>query len=148
MRSKFVLAVFGGMVALAMFGSLLYGVLFAGLFEANLRSAEVVMKDPPDLVWIGLAHVPFGILLTLVISWRGATSMRSGAFTGALLGLLMAASYDLSQYGTTNLWSLKLTLIEPFISMALVGLAGAVVGAVLGWDSGTGGEVSVGDAFG
>lgn len=148
MTSKFVSAAVAGMLALALVGSLLYGVLFAGLFEANLRFAEVVMKDPPDLAWIGLAHLPFGILLTLVISWRGATSMRSGAFTGALLGLLMAASYDLSQYGTTNLWSLELTLIEPFISMALVGVAGAVVGAVLGWDRGTGSEVSVGGDFG
>lgn len=74
--------------------------------------------------------------------------MQSGAVTGALLGFLMAASYDLSQYGTTNLWSLKLTLIEPFISMALVALAGAAVGTVLGWDSDTGHEVSTGGDFG
>lgn len=145
MTSRFFLAGFVGMLALALFGSLLYGVLFAELFETNLRFAEVVMKDPPDLAWIALAHVPFGILLTLVISWRGATSVKSGTVTGALLGLLMAASYDLSQYGTTHLWSLELTLIEPFISMALVGLAGAAVGAVLGWDRGTGRDVSVGD---
>jgi hypothetical protein len=44
----------------------------------------------------------------------------------------MAASYDLSQYGTTNLWTLELTLIEPFITLVMVGAAGAVVGAVLG----------------
>jgi hypothetical protein len=92
MTSKLFLAGFVGMLALALFGSLLYGILFSGLFEANLRFADVVMKDPPNLAWIGLAHIPFGILLTLVISWRGATSMQSGAVTGALLGLLMAAS--------------------------------------------------------
>ena len=44
----------------------------------------------------------------------------------------MAASYDLSQYGTTNLWSLKLTLVEPLITMVMIGIGGAVVGTVLG----------------
>jgi len=43
-----------------------------------------------------------------------------------------AASYDLSQYGTTNLWSLKLTLVEPLITMVMIGIVGAVVGTVLG----------------
>ncbi|MHC4404825.1 MAG: hypothetical protein ACYTG0_34685 [Planctomycetota bacterium] len=100
------------------------------------------MKDPPDFFWIGLAHVPFGVLLTLVISWRGATSVRSGAVTGAALGFLMAASYGFSQYGTTNLWTLNLTLIEPLISMVLVGAAGAVVGAVLGRGSPTRGGLA------
>lgn len=130
MRSRFIPAALAGMLAIALFGGLLYGVLFAGLFEAHVATG--VMKDPPDYLWIGLAHVPFGVLLTLVIGWRGATSARGGAVTGAALGFLMAAAYDLSQYGTTELWTLELTLIEPFISLALVGAAGAVVGAVLG----------------
>ncbi len=132
MHSKFVPAALAGMVTLALVGFLLYGVLFASLFEANMGSATGVMKNPPELLWIGLAHVSFGVLLTLVISWRGAISARGGAVTGATLGFLMAASYDLSQYGTTNLWALELTLIDPFITTVLVGAAGAVVGMVLG----------------
>jgi uncharacterized membrane protein len=133
MGSRFISAVLAGMAALALLGSLLYGVLFQGLFESNMGSATGVMKSPPEFLWIGLAHVPFGILLTLVVWWRGAVSARGGAVTGAALGFLMAASYDLSQYGTTHLWTLRLTLIEPFITTLMVGAAGAVVGTVLGW---------------
>jgi uncharacterized membrane protein len=132
MGSKFALAALAGMVTLSLVGFLLYGVLFAGLFAANKGPAIGVMKSPPEFLWIGLAHVPFGVLLTLVVWWRGATSARQGAVTGAMLGFLMAASYDLSQYGTTNLWALNLTLIDPFITAVLVGAAGAVVGRVLG----------------
>lgn len=131
-RSRFVLAALAGMVAIAVVGSLLYGILFAGLFQANMGSATGVMKDPPEYLWVGLAHLPFAVLLALVVSWRGATSARGGAVTGAILGFLMAASYDLSQYGTTHLWTLELTLIDPFITMVMVGAAGAVVGRVLG----------------
>jgi uncharacterized membrane protein len=119
------------MVTIAVCGGLLYGVVFQDLFESNRGSASGVMKVPPDLLWVALAHVPFGLLLTLVVAWRGELSAGGGALTGAALGLLMAASYDLSQYGTTNLWSLKLTLVEPLITMTMVGVAGAVVGVVL-----------------
>ncbi|NIW64100.1 MAG: hypothetical protein GWN23_09990 [Gemmatimonadetes bacterium] len=132
MSSRFALASLAGMAAIAVIGGLLYGVLFAGFIEANMGPASGVMKSPPELLWVAIAHVPFGVLLALVVSWRGATSAGAGAVTGATLGFLMAASYDLSQYGTTNLWNLKLTLIEPFITAVMVGAAGAVVGMVLG----------------
>src|SRR5262245_51591942 len=121
------------MVTIAVLGGILYGVIFAKLFASNQGSATGVMKVPPDLLWVGLAHVPFGILLALVVRWRGEPTARGGATAGAILGLLMAASYNLSQYGTTNLWTLKLTLIEPFITMVMIAGAGAVVGTVLGW---------------
>jgi hypothetical protein len=132
MRSRFVLAALAGMISIALIGGILYGVLFAGFFQANVATASGVMRTSPGYLWVALAHVPFGVLLTLVIYWRGATSARGGATTGAILGFLMAASYDLSQYGTTNLWNLRLTLVEPFITLVLIGGAGAVVGWVLG----------------
>jgi len=131
-NSRFVAAAVAGMLTIALMGGLLYGIVFVDFFQANLGTATGVMRDPPDLLWVGLAHIPFGLLLALVVSWRGAPSARRGAATGAVVGLLMAASYDFSQYGTTNLWNLRLTLIEPVITMLLVGTAGAVVGFVLG----------------
>jgi hypothetical protein len=125
------------MVTIAGVGGLLYGVLFAPLFAANRGSASGVMRSPPDLLWVGLAHLPFALLLTLVVRWRGQLSAKGGAVTGAVLGFLMAASYDFSQYGTTNLWTLRLTLIEPLITMLMIAIAGAVVGAVLGKQTAT-----------
>jgi hypothetical protein len=38
----------------------------------------------------------------------------------------------MSRRGTVHHWTLQLTLAEPFISMAMVAIAGAVVGSVLG----------------
>jgi uncharacterized membrane protein len=131
MNRRFVLAALAGMVTIAVIGGLLYGVVFASLFRANIVDLDA-MKNPPAFGWIALSHVPFGILLALVVSWRGVLSMRGGAIAGALLGFLMAASYDLSQFGTTRHWTLQLTLVEPFIAMVMVAIAGAVVGFVLG----------------
>jgi uncharacterized membrane protein len=119
------------MLTIAVVGGVLYGVVLRSLFASNQGSATGVMKSPPDLLWVALAHVPFGILLTLVVLWRGDTTAKGGAISGAILGFLMAASYDLSQFGTTNLWTLQLTLVEPFITMVMIAAAGAVVGLIL-----------------
>lgn len=131
MNLRFVAAILAGMLTIAVVGGMLYGVVFATLFRANILAPLSVMKSPPEFLWIALSHVPFGVLLALVVSWRGAGSWREGAVTGATLGFLMAASYNLAQYGSTNLWSLRLTLVEPFIAMIMVATAGAVVARVL-----------------
>lgn len=130
---RFFVATISGIASLAVVGGLLYGIVFASFFRENLGSATGVMKSP-EFLWVGLAHIPFGILLSLLVLWRGDCSARGGAVTGAILGFLMSASYDLSQYGTTNLWSLKLSLIDPFIAMVMVAIAGSIVGLILGRD--------------
>ena len=130
MSRRFILAAIAGMLTIAVVGGLLYGVVFSSFFRANIVDLSV-MRNPPGFAWIALSHIPFGILLALVVSWRGELSARGGAVAGALLGFLMAASYDLSQFGTMRHWTLQLTLAEPFIAMAMVAIAGAVVGVVM-----------------
>ena len=130
MDKRFILAALAGMLTIAVVGGLLYGVVFSSFFKANILDLSV-MRNPPGFAWIALSHVPFGVLLVLAVSWRGELSMRGGAVTGGLLGFLMAASYDLSQFGTLRHWTLQLTVVEPFIAMTMVATAGAVVGAIL-----------------
>jgi hypothetical protein len=130
MDKRFLLATLAGMFTIAVVGGLLYGVVLSSFLRGNILDLSV-MKSPPGFAWIALSHVPFGILLTLVVYWRGELSLRGGAVAGGLLGLLMAATYDLSQFGTLRHWTLQLTLVEPFIAMVMVAIAGAVVGAVL-----------------
>ena len=132
MMKRFVVATFAGMLTIAVVGGLLYGVVFAEFFQRNVDVA--VMRNPPAFGWIALSHIPFGILLALVVRWRGVLTPAGGAVTGGILGLLMASSYNFSHYGTTTLWTLRLTLLEPFITMAMVAVAGAVVAAV--WQGG------------
>jgi uncharacterized membrane protein len=132
---RFMFAALAGMLTIAVMGGVLYGVVFASYFRANIISPGI-MKAPPAFGWIALSHVPFGILLALVVRWRGELSARGGAIAGAVLGFLMAMSYNLAQFGTIEHWTLQLTLLEPLITTAMVGTAGAVVGTILageGW---------------
>lgn len=134
MSRKFIAAAAAGSVTMLLVGFLLYGIVFAGLFREGALTIPGVMKQSPEILWIIAGQVGFGILLTLVISWRGAASAVNGASTGALFGFLMAVGYDFAQYGTSNLWTLKATLLDPMITAVLVGSAGAVIGFVLGHD--------------
>jgi len=129
MTKHFVAAALAGMLTIAVVGGLLYGLVFARFFRANVDSS--IMRSPPGFVWVALSHIPFGILLALVVQWHGVLTPGGGALTGAILGLLMALSYNLSHYGTTTVWTLRLTLLEPFITMVTVAAAGAVVAAIL-----------------
>lgn len=129
--SRPIVAALVGSVVMLPLGYLLYGVVFADLFESMTGTA--VMKDPPAVMWIVAGQLAFGVLLMLIIYWRGAKSFGGGLQTGAVLGFLMAIGYDFAQYGTTNLWTATATLTDPFITAVLVGVPGGVVGAILGW---------------
>lgn len=133
MSRKFITAVVAGSVTMLLVGFLLYGVVFASLFREGALMIPGVMRQAPEILWIIAGQVGFGILLTLVISWRGATGIVNGAATGALFGFLMAVGYDFAQYGTSNLWTLRATLLDPLITALLVGSSGAVIGYVLGY---------------
>lgn len=134
MTRRFIAAAAAGSVTMLLVGFLLYGVVFAGLFREGALAIPGVMKQKPEILWIVAGQSGFGILITLVISWRGAASFTGGAVTGAIFGFLMAIGYDFAQYGTSNLWTLKATLLDPFVTAILVGSAGGVIGLVLGRD--------------
>ena len=48
------------------------------------------------------------------------------------MGVLGRVGFDLTFYGTTNVSNLTATLVDPFVSMVLFGVTGAVIGMVLG----------------
>lgn len=135
MSKQFIAAVAAGSVTMLLVGFLLYGVLFAELFRQGALTIPGVMKQQPEILWVVAGQFGFGILVTLIVSWRGATSFVDGGRTGAIFGFLMAIGYDFAQYGTSNLWTLKATLLDPFITAVLVGSAASVIGFVLSRDS-------------
>jgi uncharacterized protein YacL len=130
--SKLAFATLAGAVTAFILGYALYGVLLAGFFAANAGSAMGVMKEPFNLIAIGLGQVPLALLMTLVISrWGNARSIAGGAKVGALIGFLIALGYDLTMYGSSNLSNLTATVVDPVVSLVLSGITGAVIGLVL-----------------
>ncbi|MEX2295381.1 MAG: hypothetical protein WD804_03590, partial [Gemmatimonadota bacterium] len=55
-----------------------------------------------------------------------------GAKVGAIVGFLMALSYDLTMFGSSNLMNLTATLVDPLISGVHFAVVGGVTAVALG----------------
>jgi uncharacterized membrane protein len=131
--NRIVLATLVGAVVAFLVGGLIWGAAFVGFFEANAGTAMGAMKETPGFVAIALGQIPASLLLTLIIQrWGSSTSIAGGAKVGALFGFLVALSYDLTMYGSTNLMNLTATLVDPVLSMVHGAVVGAAIGMVLG----------------
>jgi uncharacterized membrane protein len=122
-----------GAVVAFFLGYLLWGVVLVGFFEANMGTATGVMKETPSLIPIALGQIFGALLLTLVIQrWGNSASVAGGAKVGAIVGLLVTLSYDLTMYGSANLMNLTAALVDPVVGAVHMAVVGAAIGMVLG----------------
>ncbi len=129
---QYLLAAIAGWIVLFLLGFIVYGVLLAGFFSANLGSASGVERDAP-LIWaVALGEFALAAVLTLVLGkWTKATGAANGFQVGATIGFLMAVSYNFTMYGTSNTYNLTATVADIAIATVRTGIGGSVVGATL-----------------
>ena len=132
MNRNFLMATLAGTVVLMIIGYVLYGMLLMDFFATNTGSAGNVMKDSPSWLWLILGQLFTAVLLAVVLGWKGATDMGSGARAGAFFGFLLSLGYGLTMLGTSDISNLTATLADPFVAAVLFGTAGAVIGIMLG----------------
>ena len=128
---KLLLSTLAGGVAYFLLGWLLYGVVFMGFFEAH--STTNVMKEP--MAWWALivGNLLWAFFLAYVFSrWAGISTFATGLQAGAIIGLLVSLSFDLSIFGTSEMMDLTGTLVDPIVNAIMTGITGGVVGWVLG----------------
>lgn len=101
-------------------------VISPKLYKANIGH---LLAEKPDLVAAGVFYLLFvGALLFFVIDPAIAKgSVWQAVWTGAFLGLVMYATYDLTNLATLKEWPLKITVIDlvwgTFITAATSGIA-------------------------
>lgn len=127
--------VVGGLV-LFFLGYLLYGILFAGFFEANAGSATGVTREPFNFVALGVGQLMWGGALTVVLGWTRTSSVAGGIKVGAAIGLLFFLGFDLTLYATTNLSNLTGAIADAVLATVLFGVTGAAVVPVIGTKAG------------
>jgi hypothetical protein len=130
--SRFILATVAGGVVLFILGFLIYGIALASFFEANALTPGLA-REVPDFLFLGIGQLALAAVLVLVVSkWRGADSLAGGFKAGAILGFLIAIAWDFTMYGTMQISNMTATLVDPLLAIVYMGIAGAVVGAVMG----------------
>lgn len=128
---KLLLATLAGGVAYFLLGFLLYGMLLMKFFEAH--STASLMKEP--MAWWALivGNLLWAFFLAYVFSrWAGISTFVTGLQAGAIIGLLVSLSFDLSIFGTSEMMDLTGTLVDPIVNAIMTGITGGVVGWVLG----------------
>jgi uncharacterized membrane protein len=115
------------------------GVVFAALDALWLTQVgprlyrpllDPVLADKPNMAAAVVFYLVYllGVVLLAVLPTRDAPVLRT-AFTGALLGAMAYATYDLTNQATLKVWSTKITLIDVGWGAALTA-TGAVAGVL------------------
>ncbi len=129
---RFALATVAGGVTLFILGALIYGLALADFYAANAGSATGVLREEPLFWSLAIGELAFAALLTLVLGrWAGVSSVGEGLKQGAIVGFLLALGINLITYGVMNTMNLTAALADVVVGTFRLGLAGAVIGAVL-----------------
>lgn len=125
----------GGIVGGILFfflGWLIYGILLMDFMKANPGLVSGFDRAQPDMMYLAVGNLFSGFLMAYIFTKAGVNTLVNGFITGAIIGLLMAASYDCMSYGLTTLMSKKMILADVLAATALTGIAGAIVGLIMG----------------
>lgn len=132
MNTKCLVASVAGAVVLFVGGYVAYELVLGGFLEANMGSATGVMKESPNFLWIAVGQLASGGVLATALGWKGATDAQGGARGGAKIGALLAVAFGFMTLGTMNISTLTWAIVDVVVAAVLWGVAGAVVGIMLG----------------
>lgn len=132
-KKIFIGGIAGGVVYFLL-GWLFYGKLLTDFFAKNAGSATGVDKPMDQFVWwaLILGNIVTGFILSYVFVKANIKTVGGGIGTGLVLGLLIAASWDLTMYATSNLMNSTAMLADIAVSAVISAIAGAVVGWICG----------------
>jgi hypothetical protein len=121
-----------GGVVLFLVGYVIFDVMFAGFYAANVGSATGVARDA-QLIWaVALGSLSYAALVTLGIRSRaGSTTIGTGLKIGAVVGFLLWFTVDFILYGVTNVTNLTRAVVDPLLELVRGGIAGGVIAVVL-----------------
>lgn len=123
-----------GAVTIFVLGYLIYGVLFASLMKENTIQYVGLYKDPPDFVILILKNIVQAFLLVFIFEyWAGIRTFLGGLKGGAIIMFLITLSVNLSLMSYMNLHQGYIpSILDVLGETVRAGLAGGVIGAVLG----------------
>ena len=128
--------VFGGVVYFLL-GWLFYGILFMDFFSANMN--QCASKPGGDMTWWAMivSNLITALLLTLILKWSGAKRFVDGLKTGALFGVLLTLSFDLSSWSMTTMYrNFGSLLADVAVSTLMIAVVGMMIVLLWGKEKG------------
>ncbi len=116
-------------------GWLIYAKLLANFMATNAGSATGVMRAENEMVmWALVAGNLFlGLLFAYIYGrWANISKASTGAQAGAMIGFLIAGSWDMMFYGTSNVMTLTGAMVDIVVYSVMCSIIGAVAAWMLG----------------
>lgn len=130
---KLTLGSLAGAVALFLLGYVFYEALLGNFFAEAAGSSASAMRAEPVLWSIFVGELLMaGMLATVFLRWATISTFMGGLKGGALIGGLVGLGFAFVMFGTTSMMTLPSVLVEGVVSAIRYGLAGGVIGWVLG----------------
>jgi hypothetical protein len=133
--TKILLAGLAGGVIFFLLGWLIYGILLMDFGTVNYN--QCAQRPMEEMIWwsLILAYLAYGFLLALIFSWSKSKGILAGLKIGAIVGLLISVSMDLSMYSMSTTF---LTFTAVIVDIAVYTFISAISGLVTGLIFGTG----------
>lgn len=134
MNARVILSAVVSAVVIFGLGFVVFGVLLSSYYEQQMVAAKSLMNAPMPVLWaLFLSQVLFTLLLAVVFErYASIRTASGGAVAGIWMGFLIYMSFDLSFFAFFKIYSLQFAVIDGLLNTVMSGVAGAVVGFVLG----------------
>ena len=131
--NKWLIAGIVGGVVSFIAGFIIWGLALDAFAQANMGSATGIRKEEMGDMWaVVVGALASGFLVALIFSWANIKTPAAGAKTGAIIGLLLGININFIMFGTTNVTTLPLAVVDTLAYGVLYVAIGAVVGWMLG----------------
>jgi hypothetical protein len=124
-----------GAICFFLLGWLVYGILLTNYMTANMN--QCAARPMEKMVWWAMisSNLLSGLLLTLVLKWSGAKGTVDGLKTGAIFGILLGLSMDLSFWSMTTTYNnFGVLVVDVFVYTLLMAVMGMVIVLLWGKD--------------
>ncbi len=113
-------------------GWLIFGILLMNYYNSHMSVFPGLLKKQPDLIFIGLANIAWGLMLAYVFSLADIKTVSKGFMVGLIIFGLVAAGINCMFQAQYHLYARRIYAIDTVANAVL----GALAGAFLGWWNG------------
>ena len=98
-------------------------------YHSNMLAYPGLLKNSPDILFIGFANLAWGLMLAYVFSISGINTAIKDLITGFTIFLLICVGFSCMFHAQFNLYSRRVFVVDALAN----GVLGAISGAFIGW---------------
>jgi uncharacterized membrane protein len=127
--TKFIIATIASFVVMFLLGGLVHMKLLHEFYLAHMTAPCNIDRAEPMLLYIALGV----LLLALIMSYmypkgvESSNKVMEGFKFGAIIGILWCIPLDLIMYGSTEMFSRTLILVDAGTAIVIQGIGGIVI---------------------